>query len=322
MPPAVLYHVLVQQILALLLQEKGIGDRSWRDWIGRIPAFKSIFENTANEILSHMQDAGILSRDQGIIWFGPKGENLYGFKNFMEICSTFISPPLFEVRYGKNVIGYVDEMTFAGNTDKQVLLLAGKQWEVKRINDDKKIAEVEPATSPGKSIWLGAGPFLTEELCVSMKQILVNDQISKTWSRRAEQKFREMRDEFEWLENHATAMTQLANKHIWWTFAGKLTNINIANIISHKYGIKAYPDNLSIHLSSPLKDHEIDNLRDVDPHQMSDLLTLHFLSGQKRAYKFCECLPPSILHSMIKERFISPVQICNVFNQNITFVKD
>ncbi len=322
MPPPEPYHVLVQQILGLLLQEKGIGMNTWRDWIGRIPAFKLIPQETINRILSHMIEAGILAQDQGIIWFGPVGETLYGFKNFMEICSTFISPPLFEVRYGKDVIGYVDGMTFTGNADEQVLLLAGKQWTVKAINRDRKIANVEPATSPGKSIWLGAGPFLTKELCSAIKKLLSNDQMSKTWSKRTERKICELRNEFDWLKIHETAITQNNGKSTWWTFAGKLTNINIANIITHKFGLKTYADNLSVHLGSLLKHHEMDKLRNIDPLQMGDMLAVIFFSHQKTAYKFSECLPQFVLHSMIKERFIFPEQLRNILSQPTIFVRD
>ena len=38
-PPPLPLHVLAQQIMALALQERGIGRRDWRDWIGAVPAF-------------------------------------------------------------------------------------------------------------------------------------------------------------------------------------------------------------------------------------------------------------------------------------------
>lgn len=38
-PPAMPLHLLAQQLMALALQQGGIGFESWRDWIGRMPGF-------------------------------------------------------------------------------------------------------------------------------------------------------------------------------------------------------------------------------------------------------------------------------------------
>lgn len=148
----------------------------------------------------------------------------------MEICSTFVSPPLFEVRYGNNVIGYVDEIGFAGHTDEQIILLAGKEWQVKQIHWDKKIAEVQPSKLPGKSTWLGAGLLWSTELCFSIKKLISNDEIPRHWSKRAVQKMGELRAEFDWVKENNTGMLQQNDKATWWTFARKLTNTNIARL--------------------------------------------------------------------------------------------
>jgi ATP-dependent Lhr-like helicase len=315
-PPPSPYHVFVQQILGLLLQEKGIGANTWRDWIGRIPIFKEISEEKFNSILQHMLQEEILAMDQGIIWFGPKGERLFGYKNFMEICSTFVSPPLFEVRYGNNVIGYVDEISFAGETDDQIILLAGRQWQVKHIHWDKKIADVKPSKLPGKSTWIGAGPLWSKELCFSIKKLLSYDAISESWSKRAAQKISDLREEFDWVQENNTGMFQEKDRAIWWTFAGKLTNTNIAHIIQNEFGIKTYSDNLAIHIKRALKDEEIERLRKIELYNQVYSLARNIYKNQKFSYKFNECLPENIIIDIYKNRFISIETLDQCLNQS------
>ena len=40
-PPPAPLHILAQQVLALALQEGGIGRSEWRDWVGAVPASAS-----------------------------------------------------------------------------------------------------------------------------------------------------------------------------------------------------------------------------------------------------------------------------------------
>jgi len=316
-PPPYPYRVLVQQILGLLLQEKGIGASTWRHWIGRVPVYNKISEKTFNSIIQHMLKEEILALDQGILWFGPKGERLFGYKYFMDICSTFISPPLFEVRYGNNLIGYVDEISFVDNTTEQSILLAGTEWEVKQIHWDKKIADVKPTKLPGKSSWLGGGPLLSTELCHAIKMLFSHDEMPESCSKRAFQKISELHSEFDWVQEDNTGMLQQKDKATWWTFAGKLTNKNIAAIIQHEFGIKAHPDNLSIRLQRALKNGEISHLRQMDLNQKAGYLASNFYKNQKAAYKFHECLPKSILIDSLKARSIFTTKIHNTLNQRL-----
>ena len=57
-PPATPYHVLAQQLLALTFQEGRIGIRLWRDWIGWMPAFKTMDDGETDSIVSHLVEQG------------------------------------------------------------------------------------------------------------------------------------------------------------------------------------------------------------------------------------------------------------------------
>ena len=41
-PPAEPYHILAQQLMALVLQEPGIGRYTWLEWIAGVPGFTNL----------------------------------------------------------------------------------------------------------------------------------------------------------------------------------------------------------------------------------------------------------------------------------------
>jgi ATP-dependent helicase Lhr and Lhr-like helicase len=94
-PPAEPYHVLAQQLMALVLQERGIGRYTWREWVARVPAFADMPLERIDEVVTWMLTQGILWEEQGILGIGQKGEETHGQRHFMELLSVFLSPPTF-----------------------------------------------------------------------------------------------------------------------------------------------------------------------------------------------------------------------------------
>src|SRR5262249_44241727 len=135
-PPPEPYHILAQQLMALCLQERGVGRRGWPAWLRAVPAFSAMPAERVNEGVDLMLAEGILSEDEGILWLGQKGEEGFGRKNFLELFSVFTSPPLFVVRHGRQELGFVDQTTFLSRRDDgpRVLLLAGWAWRVTHLD--------------------------------------------------------------------------------------------------------------------------------------------------------------------------------------------
>src|SRR5438093_283492 len=82
-PPPDPYHILAQQLMALALQENGIGQREWLDWIRNVPAFVAMPTERIAHMVTWMLQKGVLWDDQGILWLGRKGEETYGRRNFL-----------------------------------------------------------------------------------------------------------------------------------------------------------------------------------------------------------------------------------------------
>jgi ATP-dependent helicase Lhr and Lhr-like helicase len=165
-PPPLPYHLLAQQLIALALQEGGIGHITWRDWVGRVPAFASMSDEEINAIIQHMVDRGILFEEDGLLAIGHTGEREFGYRNFLELFSVFSSPSLVSVFYGQAEIGQVREVTFQLRDEAPtVLTLAGRGWIVNHIDWPRRRAYVEPTDLSGRSRWVGTERPMHMMLC-------------------------------------------------------------------------------------------------------------------------------------------------------------
>ena len=155
-PPRRPMHIMAQQIMALALQERGIGRSDWFRWIAGVQGFQKTSDAERSALVEWMLAEDILFDDSGILWFGKKGEAKYGRKNFLEIMSVFLSPPVISVLHGRQELGYVDEMTFLGTTKgPRVLLLGGRAWRVTHVDWQRRVAFVEATEDKGRSRWKG-----------------------------------------------------------------------------------------------------------------------------------------------------------------------
>lgn len=102
-PPRRPLHILAQQIIALILQQNGLPENSFRNWVGK--TFRSVETSDATALLSHMKLTGVLAEDQGILGISPAGEEILGRRNFIELMSTFTTPLLISVRCGNTELG-------------------------------------------------------------------------------------------------------------------------------------------------------------------------------------------------------------------------
>ncbi|HBL44670.1 MAG TPA: ATP-dependent helicase, partial [Planctomycetaceae bacterium] len=181
-PPPLPYHVLAQQLMALVLQESGIGRAEWFKWVSGVSGFQAITPDRVDQLVTAMLEKEILWDDSGILGMGRAGENTFGRKNFMELLSVFMSPPLFSILHGRNELGYVDEMTFLGKQEgPRILLLGGRAWQVNHIDWQRRRAYVEPTESKGRTRWMGEGQGLGFRLSQSIKRVLATDDHADYW---------------------------------------------------------------------------------------------------------------------------------------------
>jgi len=300
-PPPCPYHVYAQQLIGIILQEKGSGLNVWKEWLERLPPFKSQWDKTISHIFKYMIQTNIFSHDQGLVWLGDNGEKQFGFRNFMTICSVFTSSPLITVKHMKSIIGYVDAIMFSDlnqHNETHLILLGGQSWLVTGIDWNKRIAYVKPTKLRGKSNWLGTGNLLSYELCMGIKKILATKEESDMWSKRAIEKMKELRDQYFWIDIDTSSIHKQNDDFLWWTFAGKKVNLILSTLITKVTGMKASCDNFKIRTNKTIRSNDKKNMMKG---YSSDIVSYAFKESQS-LYKFKECLPQTVISDLLYNR--------------------
>lgn len=313
-PPPLPLHIYAQQIMALALQEEGITDADSIGWLGRFPGLSDWKPEQLSQLIEHMVTIGILHSDQGILSIGASGERQFGQKNFMELFSVFVSPPLVTVLHGKQELGEVHQSTFMVKEGGPcVLTLGGRSWQTKYIDWPRRKAYVEPTELRGKSQWLSSGQPLHFDLCQAVPRALAREDCPVTLTQRAAQLMEELREEYDWVEPAKTFLIAYDTNNItWWTFAGKLVNAAIASALEQE-AEKVTSDNLSVSFTgggltqSSLRQ-AIANIVIAHPEDVVLPLEEEFL----QELKFGECLPNSAKEGELRERYSVSKQVSQI----------
>lgn len=306
-PPPQPLHLVGQQLLALTLQEKGLAISEWSDWLGDLLRRARISVTDAKAVLDHMLSTGILAEDQGVLGLGDAGENRYGRKNFLELFSIFTTPLLFQVRYGRAALGEVEPLSFlAREGRKPVLLLAGRSWSVVEIDWPRRVVWVEPSDERGASRWMGGTRALSFVVCRAIRDVLVEEDISPRWSKRASTRLAEEREYFSWLDCDATTLVHDASgASRWWTFAGTAANASLADNMSPHLP-HATGDDFGISFSGKVTAgelcRELDRLRAIE----TPLSPARDMDRMIEELKFGTCVPSRLLTVMIRQRMSDP----------------
>jgi ATP-dependent Lhr-like helicase len=323
-PPPKPWHILAQQLMALALQEHGIGRQDWLRWIRNVPAFLCMPMEQIDSLVQWMLHQQILWDDQGMLWLGREGEQTYGRRNFLALFSVFTSPPLFTVLHGREELGFVDEMTFLGKQDDtRVFLLGGRAWRVSHIDWQRRVAYVNATDTQGRSRWRGDRTGLGFRLCQSIKYLLAGDDDSTMWSKRARQQIAEIRQKFTWLDIEETVvLLEKSGTAEWWTFAGTGANATLAYELSQAVQCRTTYDSFTVTLASQASLNTIElalgKLRTYDVSHMSAAVAEHALAG----LKFSDCLPHDLALDMLRTRLCDHLAVQYTLGKPVRFVVD
>jgi ATP-dependent Lhr-like helicase len=319
-PPLPL-HVLAQQIMALALQEHGVGKHDWRKWIGALPSLANLDNDQIAAVLDCMLQRDILWDEGGILWFGRKGEEQYGRRNFMDILSIITSEPLFAVRHGHDDLGFVHQLSFAGTQNaKTVLLLAGRSWQVNYLDWRRKIAYVEPAREPGRSRWVGAGHPLSYEMSQAIRGVLASDGISGRWSRRGHEQIGMLRQQFPWARESSTTVLTEEKSTTWWTFGGDRANAAIAAALQQHVGRHVDHDSVSVAVQTAGRTDGLSEAIEAVRAQDSAGLTPPVSEEALEELKFSACLPIEIARRVMEARLSDVQGVQRVLTEAVRYI--
>jgi len=321
-PPAMPLHIFAQQIMALALQEDGITAADWPAWLGKLPGLSNQGIEQLNELVAYMTQTGILHSDQGLLSIGETGERTFGRKNFMELFSVFLTPPLVKVFHGREEIGEVHQSTFIVREESpSVLTLGGRSWQTKYIDWARRKAYVEPTELRGRSQWLSSGQPLGFDLCQAISRVLAQEAVPVAFSKRASEMMDEVSEDYDWIEVNKTFLISYADGQIvWWTFAGKLVNAAIASALTDEAEF-VESDNLSVSFAGGI---DLDSIKNSitnfvldDTVQVSVPLDESFVDE----LKFGECLPQRTKEMELTARFDASVHIHQILENPISIIR-
>lgn len=252
-PPLPL-HLVAQQTLALLLQQRTLPRDRLREAIARTCALFAIPAEHADPLADHLLTDGWLFDADGLVSIGPTAEKHLGGKNFLELLSAFAAPPFYTVVHGRHPIGEVHELTFFARPDARegpiVLLLAGRAWQVNHLDPRRRLAYVEPTTEKGASRWVGTGHVIEPPVARAMGRVLRGSHaIDDLLSRRARAALADLVEEHAWLDDDRPRLvTEPDGTHTLWTFAGTRVNRALARRLRPVLDASFKPDDLSVEI--------------------------------------------------------------------------
>lgn len=308
-------HLLAHQILALTVQiEGGVPVADWWAWVSPATPFQRLDETDRKELVEHMLGENILAESGGRYSLGERGEKLYGWKNFAELYAVFSAPQILKVLWGTTEIGSID-VTFAQQEKLENLsfILAARPWRAVAIDFEQGIVRVEPIASSKHARWQGRSGLLGRELCRAMLEILVTDDETPEWSRRARDKLAELRAAYRDAGAGSNAIVPDMYGLRLWTFGGGKANNLLARCLEERLGEKVVVDNLYIAFrgqaaSSDVAIREaIADLRREGRPDDADARRLAESCARGRLSKFQKCLPPRLEAAFLAEALTDPV---------------
>jgi ATP-dependent Lhr-like helicase len=230
-PPTLPRHIVAQQLLGLVLQERRLARADMLTWLGGLA-----YVPGAGEVLDYLIAERFLTEDAGLVWVGPRAESEFGRRFFLDLTSAFTSDPGFTVVYGRDVLGEVSALALAASrgSGPPVILLGGRSWAITHVDWRRRQARAEPSERPGRSRWAaGGGRAMSHALARAHHDVLAGRDPDVQMSRRARDGLEELRAEHRFVAQGSAFSTFLVRRGsappIWWTFAGLAANRALAS---------------------------------------------------------------------------------------------
>jgi hypothetical protein len=205
--PVLPRHIVAQQILGLVLQERRLVTHELAAWLGGLVAVDG-----ADEVLDHLVRTEFVVDEGGLISIGPRAEQEWGRRYFADLTSAFTSEPMLEVVLGRRVLGYLPPLSLAARPGPGglVVLLAGRAWDVLDIDWRRKRVLVAASEMKGRSRWNSGGPTMNFALARAHHDVVAGgDPPAVALSQRATGKLAELR------AAHAFAAPGSAEQTTW-----------------------------------------------------------------------------------------------------------
>jgi ATP-dependent Lhr-like helicase len=240
-------HVLAHQVMALSLQEEGIADGSWWDWLSAAVPFAELGFRGRREVVDHMLEAGIFMLSGGRLVLGPVGQALYARTSFRDLSASLAAPARLLARWGSREVGSVDAEFLIQNSGRSAIFGVGaRAWQVETVHWKRATVQVVPVDEEADGRWAGAPALLSPELCGATRELLCSKLEEGCWSPRTAKVIASLRKRHAALEAEGNTLRREHPGLRLWTFAGGRANGLLRAIFSERLGARIHCDNLSV----------------------------------------------------------------------------
>jgi ATP-dependent Lhr-like helicase len=173
-PTGVHLSTLLHQVLALILQKRGVSPQSaWKILCERGP-FKSVDRSIFADLLRCMASADnklVEQSPEGLLMIGEFGERITEAHDFYPVFSTDRE---YRIVHEARTLGTypLDSAIRSGET----LIFAGRRWQVLEVDDAARVITVKPTRGGKPPRFSGKGGGLHDRIAETMKRVLVGTQ--------------------------------------------------------------------------------------------------------------------------------------------------
>lgn len=316
-PPALPAHIYAQQLMALVLQERGITRMDLKSWL--TDTAKVVPSSIRDRVLNHMLGVGVLAEDGGVLGLGETGEQEFGRRHFGDLVAAFSSPFLLVVHHGQAELGAVDPASLARRPglSSPVILLGGRSWRVTHVDWPRRRVSVVPAEERGRSRWLGTGTMRSFAICRAEQRIVAGDDAGCTLSHRAKKRLLEIREELEFVDGASNVVMSDGTGHVvTWLFSGGLVSASVARSMGEAGLPITTWDDVSVTSAADDPRAVRRTFLAIDPADAHPALPEELGA----ALKFGLCLPTDIVKEVLLNRNNSEKDVTNSLNRDIRVV--
>lgn len=220
-------QLTAQQLLAVALQEGYLATSTWQRWWRDL----SLMEGGA-EILNYLKEQEFFVEDEGRLMIGPKAENEFGRRHFMELLSSFIAEPELRVLAGQKEVGFVSPIVIPPkkSRENQLLVLAGRGWQIDNVDWDRFTVHVTEVQLKGRARWQSGATAWSYEVCQAQRDVLLGAVPEVTISKRVPDVLDALREQrANEVGMNGLIVQQLGDEYLrWWTWAGLKANATLA----------------------------------------------------------------------------------------------
>lgn len=218
-------HLAAQQLLALALQEGRFAPSDIAGWWGDLPLMAD-----GPEVLEYLRSEAFLVEDSGLLSIGPRAEEAFGKRHFIELLSSFVAAPELRVVAGTKEIGFVSPLSLPAPADRDLkpLVLAGRGWRIRDVDWGCFRVWVEEVQTKGDVQWPSDAIALSYEMTQARREVLLGQTPDVDLSTRVPHTLERVR------EDHADEVSP-RGLVVWnsdesqrvWTWAGLKANATL-----------------------------------------------------------------------------------------------